>query len=85
MARQLIDSMSETWDPTAHPNTYRKALEKLVASKRKFALPEPEAKEGEPRKVVDLMEALRKSLGHERGATRSSGKSKSASRRRGAA
>ena len=85
MARQLIDSMSETWDPTAHPNTYRKALEKLVASKRKFAVPEPEAKEGEPRKVVDLMEALRKSLGQERGGTRASGRSKSGSRRRGAA
>jgi DNA end-binding protein Ku len=81
MARSLIDSMSDTWDPTAHPNAYRKALEKLVASKRKFVIEEPEAKEGEPRKVVDLMEALRKSLGE----SRKSGRSRSASRRRGAA
>jgi DNA end-binding protein Ku len=81
MARSLIETMSDTWDPTAHPNAYRKALEKLVASKRKFVIEEPEAKEGEPRKVVDLMEALRKSLGE----SRRSGRSKTASRRRGAA
>jgi DNA end-binding protein Ku len=86
MARSLIDSMSDTWDPTAHPNAYRKALEKLVASKRKFAVAEPEAKEGEPRKVVDLMEALRKSLGETRKGTQSkSGRGRSGSRRRGAA
>jgi len=65
MARSLIESMSDTWDPTQHPNTYRKALEKLVASKRTFALEVPE--EGEkPAKVVDLMDALRKSLGQAR-------------------
>lgn len=65
MARSLIESMSDTWDPTQHPNTYRKALEKLVASKRRFALEVPE--EGEkPAKVVDLMDALRKSLGQAR-------------------
>ena len=85
MARQLIESMSDTWDPTAHPNTYRKALEKLVASKKKFVIEEVEEKEGEPRKVVDLMDALRKSLGQERSATRGSGRAKSGSRRRGAA
>ena len=81
MARSLVESMSDTWDPTAHPNAYRKALEKLVASKRKFVIEESEAKEGEPRKVVDLMEALRKSLGESRRTARS----KSGSRRRGAA
>lgn len=66
MARSLIESMSATWDPTEHPNTYRKALEKLVASKRTVAVMPEERREGEPRKVVDLMEALRQSLGQER-------------------
>ena len=46
MARSLIESMSDTWDPTAHPNAYRKALEKLVASKRKFVIEEPERGRG---------------------------------------
>jgi DNA end-binding protein Ku len=66
MARMLIDQMAEEeWDPTEHPNEYRKALEKLLASKRKFELKEPakggaEAGEG---KVIDLMDALRRSVG----------------------
>lgn len=39
MARLLIDQMSEEeWDPTQHPNEYRRALEKLLSSKRKFTL-----------------------------------------------
>jgi DNA end-binding protein Ku len=60
MARLLIDQMStEEWDPTQHPNEYRRALEKLLSSKRKFALKETK----EPENVVDLMEALRRSVG----------------------
>ena len=80
MARTLIESMSETWDPTEHPNVYRKALQKLVASKRKFAVETAERGEA-PRKVVDLMEALRKSLGTER----ARGRGRGSARRRGAA
>jgi DNA end-binding protein Ku len=60
MARMLIDQMStEGWDPTQHPNEYRKALQKLLTSKRKFAMKETK----EPENVVDLMEALRRSVG----------------------
>ncbi len=60
LGRTLIDQMSEeAWDPTAHPNEYRQALEKLLASKRKVAVKELR----QPEKVVDLLEALRKSVG----------------------
>lgn len=60
MAKLLIDPMSEEeWDPTKHPNEYRRALEKLRTSKRKFAVEEAK----EPKNVVDLMEALRRSVG----------------------
>jgi DNA end-binding protein Ku len=60
MARLLIDQMStEGWDPTKHPNEYRRALEKLLSSKRKFELKEAK----QPENVVDLMEALRRSVG----------------------
>src|ERR1700693_395997 len=38
MAKLLIDQMSEEWDPTEHPNEYRRAIEKLLASKRTFGL-----------------------------------------------
>ncbi|MCA1581506.1 MAG: Ku protein [Acidobacteria bacterium] len=64
MARLLIDQLStEEWDPTAHPNEYRQALQKLLASKRKFAVQAPARgkKKGEEN-VVDLMEALRQSV-----------------------
>jgi DNA end-binding protein Ku len=82
MARLLIDQLSAgQWDPTAHPNEYKKALEKLLASKRKFAVAgEPRRAGREEGKVVDLMEALRKSIG----STKAHPK-KPASRRAGAA
>lgn len=82
MARLLIDQMSEeAWDPTQHPNEYRRALEKLLASKRKFVVTETKGKgKGkESENVVDLMEALRRSVG-KTGAGRAKAK-KSASRR----
>jgi DNA end-binding protein Ku len=63
MARLLIDQMSaEGWDPTDHPNTYRKSLEKLLASRRRFSLKE-KGKAAREENVLDLMEALRKSVG----------------------
>ncbi|MEO8432931.1 MAG: Ku protein [Acidobacteriota bacterium] len=70
MARLLIDQLStEEWDPTAHPNEYRKALHKLLASKRKFAVAEPvRAGKGKDENVVDLMEALRRSVANAGGA-----------------
>jgi DNA end-binding protein Ku len=85
MARLLIDQMStEEWDPTKHPNEYRRALEKLLSSKRKFALQETK----KPENVVDLMEALRRSVGKAGGAAgraRPKKAAKASSRRAGAA
>jgi len=64
MARMLVDQMSgEGWDPSEHPNQYRKALRKLLASKAKFAIGKPEEKRERAENVVDLMDALKKSLG----------------------
>jgi len=85
MAKLLIDQMSEEeWDPTQHPNEYRRALEKLLSSKRKFALTETKGKgKGkEDENVVDLMEALRRSVGKAGGGR---AKPKKAASRRGAA
>lgn len=85
MARLLIDQMSEeAWDPTQHPNEYRRALEKLLASKRKFAVAERKSrgKGKESENVVDLMEALRRSVGKAGGGR---AKAKKSASRRGAA
>jgi DNA end-binding protein Ku len=83
MARLLIDQMSEEWDPTQHPDEYRKALQKLLASKRKFAIAKEAPRGKKEAQVVDLMEALKRSIG-EKGGGRAKAR-KSASRRAGAA
>ena len=65
MARMLIEQMAGEFDPTEHPNIYRKALEKLLASKRRFELEAPGEEETGGRKkakVVDLMATLKRSL-----------------------
>ncbi len=85
MARLLIDQMSEEeWDPTKHPNEYRRALEKLLSSKRKFVLQEEtgKGKGKEAENVVDLMDALRRSVAKSGGGR---AKPKKAASRRGAA
>jgi DNA end-binding protein Ku len=76
MAQMLIDQMAEEWDPTQHPNQYRRALEKLLASKRKFAVEEPRAAAAGAKEdnVVDLMEALRKSVSSVKGKGRRAAK-----------
>jgi DNA end-binding protein Ku len=85
MARLLIDRMSEEWDPTQHPDEYRRALEKLLASKRKFAVHSGGKERGEEGKVVNLMDALRKSLEGTSGRTRATRAKRSGARKAGAA
>ena len=84
LAELLIDRLSsEGWDPAEHPDTYRKALEKLLASKTPRALAAArgaKADEEQEGEVVDLMEALRRSVGSAKKGARRSG-----SRKRGAA
>jgi DNA end-binding protein Ku len=58
MAKMLIDQMTAEWDPQEHPDEYRETLTKLLSSKRKFAVAKPREAEN----VVDLMDALRKSV-----------------------
>src|SRR5919201_3352455 len=60
MARSLIDSLTDEFDPTEFHDEYRAALEELVRKKiegEEITLAPAE----EPSKVVDLMEALRAS------------------------
>ena len=84
MARMLVDQMSgEGWDPSEHTNEYRKALRKLLESKKRFvvARKKGEGREHAAENVVDLMDALKKSLGQQghasrRGARRASGRHK---------
>ncbi|HEX2362802.1 MAG TPA: Ku protein [Jiangellaceae bacterium] len=63
MAESYIDAMAEEFEPTEYVDDYREALLQVVEAKVEGAEitrpPEPEADEG---KVVDLMEALRRSV-----------------------
>ncbi|HEY7112711.1 MAG TPA: Ku protein [Thermoanaerobaculia bacterium] len=81
LAEQLVDRLSGNgWDPARHPDSYRKALEKLLASKKGRGAP-GEAARPSGENVVDLMEALRRSVaGRSRRGVR-----RSASRKAGAA
>ena len=61
MAKQLVESLSASFDPQKYDDTYRKELLDLIRAKAKGQkLPEPEPEEqGE---VIDLMAALRESV-----------------------
>lgn len=61
MARSLIESLSEEWDPLLFTDDYREALLKIVEAKAEghtFEVAEEEA----PAKVLDLMAALKASV-----------------------
>ena len=64
MARSLITSMSEKWNPVAYKDEYTGALEKIIAQKVKAggkALPIVKGA-ARPANVINLMDALKQSL-----------------------
>jgi DNA end-binding protein Ku len=67
MARQLIETMTTKFNPAEYTSDYRRALNRLVKAKlekKQIAPPKPAAK------VIDLQEALRKSLKRAQGRDR---------------
>jgi DNA end-binding protein Ku len=88
LARQLIDSLVGEWEPTDLHSEYRQNLRELLEAKlagEEISMPEPVAEAP----VVDLMEALKKSVAASKsrsgdGAKPSAGK-KAAPRKRAAA
>lgn len=89
LARRLIDSMSAPFDLTAYHDQYQERLRELIERKlngEELARPAPKA----PENVVDLMDALRRSVAAEsggeerrRGGARSAKAAKSKSQRGG--
>jgi DNA end-binding protein Ku len=64
MAKQLISSMTEKWDPDLYNDDYHEALEKLIEDKIEHgdkAAPKP-AKKRKPTNVIDLVSVLQESL-----------------------
>ncbi len=63
IASKIIEQNEGPFDPTQFTDRYEEALRKLVRDKEKGAGRTVKAREPEDTNVVDLMEALRKSLG----------------------
>jgi DNA end-binding protein Ku len=64
MAKQLIESRSQAFDPTSFKNHYAEALRDLVKRKVESGGSVPVESETAPgAKVIDFMEALKRSLG----------------------
>jgi DNA end-binding protein Ku len=61
MAKQLIESLTEPWDPERFKDEYREALLEIV-EKKLAGEPIEVPAEAPPAKVVDLMEALKASV-----------------------
>ncbi len=81
LARQLIDSLVGEWEPTELESEYRQDLRKLLEAKlagEEIATPEPVA----DAPVIDLMDALKKSVAASKG--RSGGNGASAARKKAA-
>jgi DNA end-binding protein Ku len=70
LATQLIENKSASFDPNAFQDSYAAALRELIERKRKgkAIVAIGEEKKGKGGEVVDLMEALKKSLGQQKGA-----------------
>jgi DNA end-binding protein Ku len=62
MARQLIGSLTEDFDPSGFTDEYRDRVQEAVQAKVEGQEVVVQAEEGEPATVVDLMEALRASV-----------------------
>jgi DNA end-binding protein Ku len=78
LAKQLIDAYTQPFEVSKFKDHYEEALRELVEAKMKnLPAPVPEV-ETKPSKVVDLMEALRKSLSQAAPAAKASAEARSA-------
>ncbi|TKG73500.1 non-homologous end joining protein Ku [Prauserella endophytica] len=62
MAVSLIESMAEAWKPDEYHDTYTERVKKLIEDKRAGRTVTPEEAPPEATKVVDLFEALSRSV-----------------------
>ena len=80
MAVQLVESMSEQWRPADYRDTYTERVRKMVEDKKAGRKVTPESEPAEPTKVVDLFDALSRSV---KGSSGKGGSGKGSSRKGG--
>ncbi|MBV9594988.1 MAG: Ku protein [Actinobacteria bacterium] len=78
MATQLIDSMSEAWQPSQYHDTYTERVNRLIEAKSKGNEVEVAADAPAGTNVVDLLDALRRSVESARGGRGASNKATAA-------
>jgi DNA end-binding protein Ku len=65
MAKALIESMTEKWNPEAYKDDYREALEEMIEQKIEHgdeASPAKAPAKKKPTNVIDLVEVLQQSM-----------------------
>ncbi|MFD4676261.1 Ku protein [Lentzea sp. NPDC058450] len=62
MAISLVESMADDWRPKDYRDTYTEKINKLIKAKQKGRKVKPEAEPQESTDVVDLMDALQRSV-----------------------
>ena len=88
MAHQLIESMTEPWDPTQYDDDYQNALEKMIEEKVERGgeeAPEAPKKKRATTGIVDLADVLKQSLARAKAPanhTKAPAKKKAAGKRR---
>jgi DNA end-binding protein Ku len=62
IAKKLVESLTDEWDPSRYKNTYRVRVEELIEEKRKGHAVVHGAEERPKSNVIDLMSALQASI-----------------------
>ena len=65
LAAHIVDSKSAKFDPAKFEDHYESALVELLRAKQAGAIVQPRKEEAQPQRVINLMDALRKSIGAE--------------------
>ncbi len=81
IAGRIIEQLEGAFDPSAFRNRYEEALRDLIESKEKGQKPAVVAPPASPSNVIDLMAALKKSLGAQRSQEKARTKTAAASAR----
>ncbi len=65
LAAHIVESKAGSFDPTKFEDHYESALVELLRAKQAGAVVQPRKEEAQPQRVINLMDALRKSIGEE--------------------
>ena len=65
LASHIVESKAGSFDPTKFEDHYESALVEMLRAKQAGAIIQPRKEEAQPQRVINLMDALRKSIGAE--------------------